>query len=148
MDYALRPASEADKAWLDELRRQAYADLFVATWGHWDEERHNRHFAESWRQGHIQVAYVSEEPVGMIQVFESDDALTIEEIQVLPEYQFRGLGRALLNDVVDRARSHRKHTELAVALKNVRAQALYLRLGFEQVAVSDTHFLMRLTAPE
>ena len=145
MEYALRPASEADKAWLDQLRRQAYADLFVATWGGWDEERHIRHFAESWRQGHIRVVWVGDAPVGMIQVLESDDAVTIEEIQILPAYQSRGLGRALLNGVVDRARSQRKHTELAVALENVRAKALYLRLGFEEIDVSDTHFHMRLS---
>lgn len=147
MEYSRRAATEADKDWLDQLRRQAYADLFDATWGAWDEERHVRHFAESWRQGHIDLVEVNAERVAMIQVLESDTALTVEEIQVLPAYQSLGLGRALLNEVIAHARSRGRHTELAVACQNVRAKALYLRIGFEQVGVSDTHFLMRLAAP-
>lgn len=42
MSYTLRPTNESDKAWLDQLRRLAYQDLFYATWGHWDETRHER----------------------------------------------------------------------------------------------------------
>jgi len=44
MLYSLRHATDADRAWLEELRRAAYKPLFDATWGDWDEDRHQRQF--------------------------------------------------------------------------------------------------------
>ena len=42
MRYRLTDATPADEAWLDELRRRAYAALFDATWGGWDARAHGR----------------------------------------------------------------------------------------------------------
>jgi hypothetical protein len=41
----LLDAGPADEAWLESLRRSVYAQVFEATWGGWDEERHERQFA-------------------------------------------------------------------------------------------------------
>jgi hypothetical protein len=43
MQYELRPATEADRAWLDDLRREVYYDLILSNFGEFDEERHRRH---------------------------------------------------------------------------------------------------------
>ena len=143
MLYSLRPANDADRAWLDELRRAVYEPLFRATWGGWDEARHERHFAATWQQGRIQLIEVNGQRIGMIQLRQLDDCVEVGEIQVLPEYQNKGLGTQLLVEVIDRARQQGRDAILRTGLMNSGACRLYKRLGFEETERSDTHVHMR-----
>ncbi len=142
MNYALRPATESDKQWLDTLRREAYRELFTATWGGWDEARHVRHFAESWGTGNISVVLVNDTPAGMMQVLESDEAIEIAEIQVLPSRQNLGLGSQLLVDVIASASRQGKPLRLHLGRQNHSALRLYERNGFTELGRSDTHIFM------
>ena len=143
MLYSLRHARDTDRAWLEELRRAVYEHLFHATWGGWDETRHQRHFAATWKKGRIQLIEVRGQPIGMIQLLELEACVEVGEIQVLPEYQNKGLGTQLLVEVIDRARQQGRDIILSAGLMNVGAHRLYARLGFEETERSDTHVHMR-----
>ena len=93
MPCSLRRATDSDKKWLDELRRDVYRDLFFATWGGWDESRHERHFAGTWEKGHIQLIEVDGQPIGMIQLIYLDDSVEVAELQIRPEHQSKGMVR-------------------------------------------------------
>lgn len=138
----LRQATDADKVWLDSLRREAYRDLFDATWGGWDEARHQRHFSEFWEAGSISIVSVDGQPVGVVQLFDSKDVLEIGEIQVLPKRQNRGIGTRILSDVIMCAKKEGKCASLHLGLKNESAFRLYKRLGFEETARSDIQIFM------
>ena len=139
MHYRLVAAVESDEAWLEMLRRDVYRELFQATWGGWDEERHLRHFSECIDQGHISIMQADDERIGMIQLFEESHAVIVGEIQVQSSDQNRGVGTRVLRDVIAAAHSRRKSVRLSVALKNDRAFRLYERLGFRPTGRSDTH---------
>jgi ribosomal protein S18 acetylase RimI-like enzyme len=143
MQYVLRFARDSDKGWLEQLRRLAYRELFYATWGHWDESRHQRQFADCWQRGRIQLVEIDGHPVGMLQLFESDELLEVGEIQIAPEHQGTGIGTRLLCDVIARARERDKDVVLSTGLMNLRAAGLYERLGFEETERSDTHIHSR-----
>jgi ribosomal protein S18 acetylase RimI-like enzyme len=145
--YALVPATNADKPWLDRLRRDAYRDLFFATWGGWDEERHARHFAASWDQGNIRIIHVGAAPVGMVQTVASDDSIEIGEIQIVPAHQGRGLATAVIGDIIANARAADKDVTLSTGLKNTGAIALYQRLGFTETHRSEAKVYMAYTPP-
>ena len=140
MHYRLIPATLADQSWLEELRRAVYQDLFLATWGSWDEARHLRQFAACWQRGDIYTVELDGERVGMIQLFERADALVVGEIQIHPPYQCRGIGTLLLRDTIARAHARNKKVSLSTGLQNRRAVRLYERLGFRQVSQSEAHF--------
>jgi ribosomal protein S18 acetylase RimI-like enzyme len=142
INYVLRPATDADKAWLESLRREAYRDLFDATWGGWDEVRHQRHFAEFWEAGSISIVSVDGQSVGVVQLFDSEGAIEIGEIQVLPECQNGGIGTRILSNVLAAAKRKDKRVSLYLGLKNQGAFRLYERLGFEETGRSDTHIFM------
>ena len=142
MHYRLIPATAEDRSWLDELRRAVYQELFVATWGGWDEARHQRHFGECLKRGNIHIIEVNGTRVGMIQLFEHADGLEIGEIQIDPSHQSQGIGSRLLRDTMAQAHGQRKKVSLSTGLKNERAVRLYERLGFKHVSRSDTHIHM------
>lgn len=60
----------------------------------------------------------------------------------MPAYQRRGIGAAILRDVIAEARAGGHAVALRV-LKVNPARRLYERLGFAVVGESDTHYLMR-----
>jgi ribosomal protein S18 acetylase RimI-like enzyme len=137
--YRLVPASSEDEAWLGELRRGVYQELFHATFGGWDEARHSRHVRDCWSRGHISIIWVDATPIGMIQIFEQTDCVDIGEIQIQPSHQNLGIGGRLLNEVIKRAHGQGKRVTLSVGVKNERAYRLYQRLGFRNIRRTDTH---------
>jgi len=146
MGYQLVPAVPEDEAWLEQLRRAVYPELFFATWGGWDEARHQRHCAECWKRGGISRIEIDGVRVGMIQLFDHPDSIEIGEIQIQPSCQNRGIGTRLLRVTIDRAHKQHKKVSLSVALKNERAYRLYERLGFQKVAQNETHNLIAYPA--
>jgi len=142
MDYTLRNSEEKDQAWLEVLRREVYRELFNLTWGGWDEERHQRHFSSFLKYGNIQIIEVSGSPVGVLQISESENELTIDEVQISPDYQGQGLGSKVLTDVINRAKELSKKITLATGLKNQGAFKLYRRLGFQETKRTETHIHM------
>ena len=144
--YRLVDASAADEAWLEALRRRAYADLFTATWGDWDEARHARHFAASMTRGHVSIIEADGTRVGMLQLIEGSDVVEIAEIQIDPSHQGRGIGTMVLLDVLSHAAASGRAVRLEVGLQNASAIRLYERLGFVTERQSDTHRHMRYDA--
>jgi len=143
MRYRLLGAVDHDQRWLDQLRRSVYRDLFVATFGSWDEARHVRHTSECWSAGHISIIEVEGERVGMVQLFEEAGCVEIGELQIQPSHQGRGIGGRVLSDIVKQAHKRGKSVALSVALKNDDAYRFYQRHGFRQVAETDTHNQLR-----
>lgn len=148
MRYRTRDATSADEAWLEGLRRRAYADLFEATWGGWDEERHARQFAESMSRGDVSIIEVGGVRVGMIQLLEDSDVVEIREIQIDPRHQNRGIGTTVLLDVISSASARGRDVRLSVGLENEKAIRLYERLGFVSVEETETHRHMRYAAAD
>ena len=142
MKHSLRNSEPKDHVWLESLRRECYAELFYLTWGGWDEERHQRHFAACIERGRIQIIEVSGSPAGMLQIFESDKEIEIGEVQILPVYQGQGLGTDVLKSVIEKAEKSSKNIILATGLKNSAAIDLYKNLGFKEAKRSETHVHM------
>ncbi|MGH3716759.1 MAG: ribosomal protein S18-alanine N-acetyltransferase [Micromonosporaceae bacterium] len=66
---------------------------------------------------------------------------TVQNIAVRPEYQRRGIGDALLTDLLAEAeRRHATRILLEVAAPNAAAQALYKRHGFEAVGIRRGYY--------
>lgn len=61
----------------------------------------------------------------------------IEEVFILPDYQGHGLGQEVFSFIKDDYREKAARLRLEVATTNVRAIALYQRLGFEVLPYSQ-----------
>jgi ribosomal protein S18 acetylase RimI-like enzyme len=73
------------------------------------------------------------EPVGRLDVARGEREIMVLDISLLPEHRGRGIGTALLRDVLDEAAAAGKRVRLHVARSNP-ALRLYRRLGFREVA--------------
>ncbi len=81
------------------------------------------------RIGCCSILSVADRTVGMIKVVKTDASWTIEQLQIEPEFQRRGIGGAVVRQVQQEAKATGVRLLLGV-LKVNPALRLYVRLGF------------------
>ncbi len=93
------------------------------------------------------ITYVIERdpaPIGRLRVVRTGRCLEIAGLQIHPDHQNSGAGTAVISALVREAQSRHVPTELDVDKDNPDARRLYLRLGFADIAETDS--LYRMTA--
>ena len=110
------------------------------TWG-WDEARAASKFQERFHRSHYQIVVVGGRDIGAINREKREDTIYIANIEVAPEYQGRGIGTAITNEIIAEARRDGLSVSLRV-LKVNPARHLYERLGFIVTNEDGTHKYM------
>jgi len=88
-----------------------------------------------------QVILADDEPVGRVMVHRTEKEVRLVDISVLPEYRNRGMGAALIHDLMVECQAARKPLRLQVAKGN-RAARLYERLGFLKTGEDEIYYHM------
>jgi GNAT superfamily N-acetyltransferase len=81
--------------------------------------------------------------VGWSEVREAGGALLPAQLYVEPAFQGRGIGTAVVSDLLARAGAAGMPVDLSVPSNNGRARALYGRLGFRAVGEDGLKIHMR-----
>ncbi|WP_322806429.1 GNAT family N-acetyltransferase [Thermanaerothrix sp.] len=117
-----------------ELMRQEAADYVHPTleklgWS-WEE------FTQRARGvGWVYCVYRDEKKVGAYWIEERERVVHLHGIVIAPSYQGQGIGTQVLKHLINKYRGRMDAIELGVHASNVRAKALYERLGFRTVKV-------------
>jgi ribosomal protein S18 acetylase RimI-like enzyme len=142
MEFSLRPASESDREFLYALHCETMRTVIERTW-RWEDAWQRREFDRRFGEHDVSIIEVDGRPAGGLFLESKPDSFYIHEIQVLPEYQGRGIGTAVIKRVIERAASRGVAVTLSVVSANPRAKQLYERLGFEVIDVQPPFFRMR-----
>jgi ribosomal protein S18 acetylase RimI-like enzyme len=142
---SLRPATESDGAFLFDLFVCTMKGVIQQTWG-WDERWQRANFSRRFNGCDVSVIVADGRPIGGLFLEHRTDNTYIHEIQILPEYQNRGIGSAIIRGVIDRAASRGVPVGLSVVPANPRALQLYERLGFAVIGVESPFIRMRSTS--
>jgi ribosomal protein S18 acetylase RimI-like enzyme len=141
--WTLRAATAGDRDFIVEVNRAAMGPYLEATFG-WDEAALRAYFHERFDASGGQVIQVDGVDVGELLVEERPDELFLVRLALLPDWQGRGIGSALVRMLVDRARELESALVLQVFKTNIRAAHLYESLGFVRTDESETDAFMRL----
>jgi len=139
--YVLRPATDDDYEFVFALQERTMRVYVEETFGPWDDGWQRQFFAVNWRAGDSHIIEVDGEPAGRLQLEERDDTVYLANINILPEYQGRGIGAAVIGDVIRDAAP--RPVTLRVLKSNPEAQRLYERLGFRFTHEIETHRYFR-----
>lgn len=142
MEFTLRSASDQDRQFLYALHCRTMREVIEKTW-EWDEAWQRNDFDR--RFGEYAVSIIEREgrPAGALWLESKPDSIYIHELQVLPEYQGRGIGTAVVRRLIDEASRNGLSVTLSVVAANPRAKLLYERLGFEVTEFDAPFFRMR-----
>jgi ribosomal protein S18 acetylase RimI-like enzyme len=141
MPQRLRPATAADLDLILRVHVEAMRPHVERAFGVWDAEEQCARLLATTRPETHEIVELDGEPAGCLWVRPHPDALELVRLWLLPHAQGKGLGSALVREVLRRAARVRSPARLRV-LKVNPAQRLYRRLGFEAVGETETHVLM------
>lgn len=132
---------ERDVEFACQVHHVVYKDIVIRQFGSWDEKIQDGFFAEKWNQTPHQIVLLSGKPIGVVSIVRKVDHIFLSEIQILQEYQGRGIGTQIITEQIERSRDSGLPLRLQVLRLN-KAQDLYRRLGFSVASTTDTHVMM------
>lgn len=139
--YSLRQATEADFDFLYDLHKATMQEYVEAIWG-WNEEWQQEYFARKWDPTKRLIIRVDGADAGVLVVEQRADEYYLALIELLPEYQGRGVGTAVVTDHLLEAQRLGLSATLHVLKTDIRARQLYQRLGFTIVAEEEIRYKM------
>ncbi|MCK2215140.1 ribosomal protein S18-alanine N-acetyltransferase [Actinomadura sp. ATCC 31491] len=107
----------------------------------WSEGMMRGELADMPRSRHYVVALVEDEIVGYAGLAAAADQADVQTIAVLDKHQGRGIGGALLTELLAEARRRgAREIFLEVRADNPRAQAVYRRFEFEEIGTRRRYY--------
>jgi ribosomal protein S18 acetylase RimI-like enzyme len=139
--YSLRPATPDDHDFLYALNRTTLREYVEPIWG-WHEEWQEEYFRKKFDPPKRQVIQVDGRDAGVLVVERHPDEVYLGLIELLPEFQRRGIGAAIINRLKAEAHANKLPLTLHVLRTNTPARRLYERLGFQVVAEEEYRYRM------
>lgn len=140
MQYSLRDATEDDARFLFELYASTReAELAPVPWSQeqkraflWQQsEAQHAHYRQHYPLAEYFVIQSGSERAGRLYVSRGSTEIRIMDIALVPEFRGRGLGTAVVQSLLDEAKSTERTVGIHVE-KNNPAYRLYTQLGFEK----------------
>lgn len=142
MEYLLSEAEDKDRDFIYEIKKK-YLYQYVEMLFGWDEEYQRYDFESDFNFYDFRIITLDGERIGFVQTQENEYRINIKEIHILPEYQGKGLGSRIINEINDRAAKKRKYVSADCFIANERACNLYKSLGFSLMEKTDTHYIFQ-----
>lgn len=148
---SLRQVGPDDESFLFELYASTREEeLALVAWGaavktaflRQQFHAQQMHYRGTYPNAMDQVILHDDRPVGQISVARSAREIHLIDIALLPGWQGRGIGTALIGDLLREADRAGTPVRLHVFVGNHRARRLYERLGFAPIGGADLHILM------
>ena len=141
--YSLKFATQEDYDFIYNLNKTNMEDYVIETWGNWNEDFQRDFFSRYLQTLEFQIIVIKDKDVGIVAFSRNKTSINIDEIQLLPEYQSRGIGTLILSDIIASAQKAKIEITLRVLKVNYIAQKFYDKLGFEKIGDTETHFLLK-----
>jgi len=135
----LRPATDMDWEFVASVTETCIRKYAELTWGNWVPESREDFLSAS----HQIIEYDGDE-IGCIALVEEPTAWVLKTFYILPTYQNRGIGAALMRQFIDRANVSGKPIQLRLLRVNP-ARRFYERHGFViSHSTDERHFMSRV----
>lgn len=140
--YKLRKYTANDYNFVYEVKKNAYQKYVEECWGEWNEEKQKEYF-ENFINQCAKDSYIIELDKLRIGFYNDeqleDGTYEIGNICIVPEYQRRGIGTAILKDILE---LHKEQDIRLQYFKQNPVGQLYKRLGFMLNGETEFHYQM------
>ncbi len=102
----------------------------------------HKYYQEHYAKAAFDIILLIEQAIGRLYVDRWEKEIRIVDIALLPEFRNKGVGRAILEDILAEGAATGKSVSIHVEKLNP-ALPLYKRLGFRQVDDVSVYYLMK-----
>jgi ribosomal protein S18 acetylase RimI-like enzyme len=134
-----RKASENDIDFLLDLRTKTMNEHYANSSLPTDRASTLQRVLYQFEKAHIIL--LNDKPVGLLKIDKSKDPIEVLQLQIDPGQQGKGLGKTILQSILEEASLAGKKVSLSV-LKSNKAQHLYSSLGFKAVGEDEHSYFM------
>jgi ribosomal protein S18 acetylase RimI-like enzyme len=145
--WSLRAARADDYDFLVALHEATMREYVERVWG-WDDAEQERILRSRFRPQRWQIVQSENHDIGLLVVEDEPGGIRLAEIELLPAWQGRGIGSAIVRWLMQEAAAAGKPLTLRVLRVNERARGLYERLGFRPFKEIETHVYLRWTGTD
>lgn len=151
----LRPIGKDDQEFLiavygatreQEIAQAGWDQDTVARFVRMQFDAQHAHYQKHHPNGNFDVVLDQEQAAGRLYVSRSAERVHVVDIALLPAFRGRGIGSALMLQLMDEAEREGKSVTIHVEINNP-ALAWYQRLGFKELSVAGFHRLMQWQPP-
>ena len=138
----LRPVTPADEEFLLSVYTSTReAELAQVEWQPgqreafltWQSQMQRQQYEARFPDAEYRLIEINDQPAGRFWVGENDSEIRLLDIALLPDFQNRGVGALLLQELIARARLADKPLRHMVFMLNSDAHRFYERLGFVMI---------------
>lgn len=130
--FSLRTAKEEDLPFLFKVSVEAMKPVAESLdpEREFDEESEFNRYKEKFEPEKVEVIQYAGQDVGRLRVVRSPESIYVGGIQILPEFQGKGVGTALFSELIEESKTTHIPIILEVHDVNETAMAFYTKLGF------------------
>jgi N-acetylglutamate synthase-like GNAT family acetyltransferase len=133
-------ATEEDIEFLLWLRKQTMTEYLLHAGKEVNEEnlldRINHHFDNA------KIILLEDQKIGLLKLAKNENKIEILQIQIEPNHQNKGIGKKIIQSIIQKATTKNIPVKLSV-LKVNKAQTLYKNLGFEIYDENEYSYFMK-----
>jgi GNAT superfamily N-acetyltransferase len=138
----LRPVTDSDDQFLlsvyastreQELAQAEWLEGQKEMFLRWQFDMQRREYEARFPDAVYNLILVDQQPAGRIWIGADDEQIRLLDIALLPEFQNRGVGTALLQRLIGHAANSGKALRHMVFVLNNNAERFYERLGFKRI---------------
>ena len=141
LNVKLRSSRPEDEKFVNDLTMLVMQDYVYQTWKS-DEDRKKYFYTNRFNLENTKIIEQDEKKIGRLTLINQEDYIYLDNIHFIPECQSRGIGKNLIEDLINEAKKKGLYVKLQV-LRTNPAKALYERLGFKVYEENNTHYFMR-----
>jgi len=132
LDIELHEAKEEDLDQLVMIRIAAMRESLEKV-GRFDAARARARLTEDFQTKNTKCFIYKTKIIGFIISKRENEEIVINHLYVLPEFQNRGIGKFILDKIIEQGKNERRNIRL-MALKESRANNFYLKHGFKYLS--------------
>jgi RimJ/RimL family protein N-acetyltransferase len=140
-EYTLRKATDDDYELSFEIRKNALGEYVKRTWG-WDEDWQWKYHKDDFNPDILKIIEVGPEPAGSLEIYTEDNHMIISGLYITDKFQNQQIGTRIMTSILRDALANSANVKLQVLKVNLKAKALYERLGFRVLEITDSHYKM------
>jgi len=140
----LRAAKTSDLELTYRIKSKSIKPYVEKIWG-WNESNQRKIHNQSFNANDTKLIEYHKQYIGFLVIKETDNEIYIENLLIEMEFQNLGIGKTIMEQIVESADFKKKRIRLKVFKINTKAQRFYENFGLEKISEMENHIEMEKT---
>ena len=147
-DIEIVPISVDDYQFGYNIKKLTLGKYIEETYGEWNENIQIESYKKNFDLKNNYIIKYLYRNIGWLKYNEVESIINIFQIFILPDYQGKGIGGKIIQNIIEDGIKRKKEIQLQVLKTNTKAFRLYKKLGFIVYNETETHFLLKYKIEE